>query len=68
MQFNKTRETAESGDGRRDFLKLAGTVAAGVATASWVIPASAQSQEGKEKDNMKIRKDGYLLDFGSHNL
>jgi len=59
MESKNTRETVESGTGRRDFLKLAGTIAAGVGTASWVIPASAQSKETKG-GGMKTRKLGGL--------
>src|SRR4051812_20056609 len=72
MELDKTRETLASANGRRDFLKLAGTVAAGVATASWVVPASAQSIERKEVDKMKTRKLGSLevsaLGFGNMGL
>ena len=72
MESNNTRETAESGGRRRDFLKLASTVAAGVATASWVFPASAESKESKGKDSMKTRKLGDLevseLGFGDMGL
>src|SRR3954447_5520943 len=72
MELDKTRETLASANGRRDFLKLAGTVAAGVATASWVVPASAQSTERKEVNRMKTRKLGGLevseLGFGDMGL
>jgi aryl-alcohol dehydrogenase-like predicted oxidoreductase len=72
MELNKTRETIASGNGRRDFLKLAGTLAAGVATASWAIPASAQSIEDKGVVSMKTRKLGRLevseLGFGDMGL
>src|SRR5436853_612772 len=72
MEPNKARQTLASGNGRRDFLKLAGSVAAGVATASRVIPASAQSIEGKGVDSMKTRKLGGLevseLGFGDMGL
>jgi aryl-alcohol dehydrogenase-like predicted oxidoreductase len=72
MESYCTRETVESGIGRRDFLKLSATVAAGVATASRVLLASAQSQERKGKDNMKTRKLGGLevseLGFGDMGL
>ena len=56
MESNISRETT----GRRDFLKLASTVAAGVATASWAIPVAAQSAERKGENNMKSRKLGGL--------
>ena len=72
MESKNTRETVESGTGRRDFLKVAGTVAAGVAAASWAIPAAAQSVELKGKDKMKTRKLGGLevseLGFGNMGL
>jgi aryl-alcohol dehydrogenase-like predicted oxidoreductase len=71
-QSNSGRETTEEESGmnsdRRDFLKLAGTVAVGVAAASWAIPAAAQSGERKGVDKMKTRKLGGLevseLGFG----
>jgi aryl-alcohol dehydrogenase-like predicted oxidoreductase len=57
---------------RRGFLKLAGTVAAGVTAASWVIPAAAQSHESKGKGSVKTRKLGNLevseLGFGDMGL
>lgn len=72
MELNKTSENVASGNGRRDFLKLAGTVAAGAATASWVIPASAQSTEAKGVNSMQTRKLGSLevsgLGFGDMGL
>lgn len=67
MECNNTRESTN----RRGFLKLAGTVAA-AATASWVIPASAQSRERKGENGMKTRKLGGLevseLGFGNMGL
>lgn len=80
MQSNSGRETTEeeSGmtSGRRDFLKMAGTIAATavlpVAAASWAIPAAAQPVERKGKDSMKTRKLGGLevseLGFGAMSI
>jgi hypothetical protein len=57
---------------RRGFLKLAGTAAAGVAVASWAVPASAQFIERKGKGIMKTRRLGDLevseLGFGDMGL
>jgi aryl-alcohol dehydrogenase-like predicted oxidoreductase len=72
MEVNTTPQTPGSGNGRREFLKLAGTVVAGVASASWGIPAPAQSEERKGSDGMKTRRLGALevseLGFGNMSL
>ncbi|HEU0142127.1 MAG TPA: aldo/keto reductase [Bryobacteraceae bacterium] len=74
MPSNNGRESAEgeSGAARRDFLKLAGT-AAGMAAASWAIPAAAQTREQKGNNTIiTIRKLGTLavsqLGFGNMGL
>src|SRR4051794_37513599 len=74
--YRKTPRPDEESRGlstdRRGFLKLAGTVAAGVASASWVVPATAQSTEHKGRDIMKTRRLGNLevseLGFGDMSL
>ncbi len=80
QQSNSGRETTEEEPGmtssRRDFLKVAGTVTAGVvlpiAAASWAIPAAAQSVELNAKSKLKTRKLGGLevseLGFGCMGL
>ena len=67
MKTNSIRTTEEEAgvtSSRRDFLKVAGTVAAGVvlpiAAASWATPAAAQSVELKGKNKMKTRNIGNL--------
>lgn len=72
MESNNIRETVETGTGRRHFLQLAGTVAAGMVTASLVIPVSAQSKQPQGRYSMKTRKLGRLevseLGFGDMGL
>ena len=71
-----TKEASDMTSGRRDFLKVAGAVAAAavlpVAAASWATPAAAQSAELKTKSTLKTRKLGGLevseLGFGNMGL
>ena len=80
QQSNSGRKTTNEEDGmtssRRDFLKMAGTAAAGlalpIAAASWASPAAAQSAELTVSSKLKTRKLGGLevseLGFGCMGL
>ncbi len=72
-ELNETRrDSIRQSNSRRDFLKVAGGLAAGAAAASWPIHAAAQSADLKVSSKLKTRKLGSLevseLGFGCMGL
>jgi aryl-alcohol dehydrogenase-like predicted oxidoreductase len=72
MGSSNNRETVQFSPGRRDFLRLAGTVASALAAPSLVNLASAQSKEMRGNNSMRTRRLGGLevseLGFGNMSL